>query len=354
MTVLAATSGPSGSSGDYSATSLSPAGTWSAGGNTGSFRYSYPIAVPAAIAGSTPNVDLAYDSSSQDGRTLGTNNQSSWIGDGWTSASNYIERSYAPCSDDPASGAPQFSGDECWKGQVLTLSLNGQSTPIVADNGSFRPVSDSSTTKIENLTTCRNGTYNSECWRVTKNGVQYYFGLSQLPGWSSGKPTTQSAWTVPVYGAHAGDPCHAATFAASSCLQGWRWNLDYVVDLHGNATAYYYTPEYNNYGADMATTPVKYTRGGYLTRIDYGMTAGTVYSATAPEQILFNVAERCIPGVPDANNTCANSQFTVANAAYWPDVPIDLDCWSNNAGSCPIHGPSFWSRERLTSIIRFR
>ncbi|HEX9537618.1 MAG TPA: hypothetical protein VGA04_05515 [Streptosporangiaceae bacterium] len=29
----------------------------------------------------------------------------------------------------------------------------------------------------------------------------------------------------------------AATFAASSCLQGWRWNLDNVVDLHGNATA---------------------------------------------------------------------------------------------------------------------
>jgi RHS repeat-associated protein len=352
MTVLAATSGPSGSSGDYSATSLSPAGTWSAGGNTGSFDYSYPIAVPASIAGSTPNVDLSYDSSSQDGRTEGTNNQSSGLGDGWTSAENYIERSYQTCSDDPASGAPQYSGDECWKGQVLTLSLNGQSTPIVYDDATqtFRPVNDSSTTKIENLTTCQNGTYNNECWRVTENGVQYYFGLNQLPGWSSGRPVTQSAWTVPVYGAHAADPCHAATFAASSCVQGWRWNLDYVVDLHGNAAAYYYTPEYNNYGADMATTPVKYTRGGYLTRIDYGMSAGTVYSATAPEQILFNVAERCIPGVP-AGNTCADSQFTVANAAYWPDVPIDQDCWSNNATSCPDHGPTYWSRKRLTSIV---
>jgi RHS repeat-associated protein len=352
MTVLAATSGPSGSSGDYSATSLSPAGTWSASGNTGSFDYSYPIAVPASVAGSTPNVDLSYSSSSQDGRTEGTNNQSSGIGDGWASADNYIERSYQACSDDPASGAPQYSGDECWKGQILTLSLNGHSAPIVYDDATqtFHPVNDSSTTKIENLTTCPNGTYNNECWRVTENGVQYYFGLNQLPGWSSGKPATQSAWTVPVYGAHAGDPCHAATFAASSCLQGWRWNLDYVVDLHGNATAYYYTPEYNNYGADMATTPVKYTRGGYLTRIDYGMTAGTVYSATAPEQILFNVAERCILGVP-AGNTCADSQFTVANAAYWPDVPIDQDCWSNNTGSCPNHGPSFWSRERLTSIV---
>lgn len=352
--VMALTSGSSGPSGTYAATPLSSAGTWSTGGNTGSFDYSYPIHVPAAIAGGAPNVNLSYDSSTQDGRTEGTNNQSSWIGDGWSSTESYIERSYESCSDDSTTGAPQYSGDECWAGQVLTLSLGGVSTQIVYDDAAktFRPVEDSSTTKIEQLTNCTNGTYNNECWRVTENGTQYYFGLNQLPGYTgaAGPATTQSAWSVPVYCGPDTPTCTSSNFANSSKLMGWRWNLDYVVDLHANATAYYYTAEYNNYGADLKTTPVKYTRGGYLNRIDYGMTAATIYSGTAPEQIVFNTAERCIPSQP-SGNTCADSQFTVANASYWPDVPIDQDCWTINTSSCPNHGPTFWSRKRLTSII---
>ncbi|WP_285681362.1 hypothetical protein, partial [Kitasatospora phosalacinea] len=97
--VLAATSAPDGSSGSYSATALSPTGTWSAGGSTGAFSYSYPLNVPAAIGGATPNPELSYDSSSQDGRTSGTNNQSSWLGDGWGTSESYIERSYKNCGD---------------------------------------------------------------------------------------------------------------------------------------------------------------------------------------------------------------------------------------------------------------
>src|SRR6185437_3672363 len=98
---------------------------------------------------------------------------------------NYIERTYRTCSEDPSSGAPQYSGDQCWDGQILTLSLNGASTAIVYDDAThtFHPADDSSTTRIDHLTTCHNGTYNNECWRVTENGEQYYFGLNQLPGW---------------------------------------------------------------------------------------------------------------------------------------------------------------------------
>ena len=350
VVVLAATAGSGGSSGTYAATSLSPSGTWSSSGNTGAFDYSYPIEVPDAIGGAAPTVALSYDSSAQDGDTEGTNDQSSWVGDGWDTSDDFIERTYESCTDDSTSGAPANSGDECWDGQVLTLSLNGQSTQIAYDDTTktFRAVSDSATEKIEDLTGATNGTYNGEYWRITENGVQYYFGLNRLPGWASGDQTTQSAWTVPVYGSHSGDPCHASTFAASSCLQGWQWNLDYVVDLNGNARAYYYQPETNYYGADNANTPVSYTRGGYLTRIDYGMTASTIYSATAPEQIVFNTAERCIAGTP-SGNTCADSQFTVADAAYWPDVPIDQNCAST--GSCTNHAPTFWTRRMLTSIV---
>ncbi|WP_145904487.1 RHS repeat-associated core domain-containing protein [Kitasatospora viridis] len=347
--VLAATSSPTGSSGTYTATSLSPTGTWSAGGNTGAFTYSYPVQVPKAIAGATPDVSLSYDSSSQDGRTAGTNNQSSWLGDGWSSSESYIERSYKSCASDSTSGAPQGSGDECWAGQLLTMSLNGKSTQLVYDDAShtLRPASDESTVKIEQLYGASNGTYNGEYFRVTQDGVQYYFGLNQLPGYTSGQQATQSVYTVPVYGAHAGDPCNSSSFAGSSCVQGWRWNLDYSVDPHSNAIAYYYQPETNYYGADAQSTGVAYTRGGYLQRIDYGMTAGTVYSGTAPEQIVFSVNERCIPGTP-VGAVCDDAHFGTTNASWWPDVPTDQSCAQGS--TCTDFAPTYWSRKRLASI----
>ncbi|MFE2719241.1 polymorphic toxin-type HINT domain-containing protein [Streptomyces mirabilis] len=353
MVVLAATAGTSGSSGDYSATSLAPGGSWSTSGNTGAFTYSYPIAVPPTLGGAAPNVDLSYSSASQDARTEGTNNQSSWLGDGWSSTDSYVERTYKSCDDDSSSGAPKNDGDECWAGQILTLSLNGTSTDIVYDDATktFRPADDNSTTKIEDLSNGTNGTKNGEYFKVTEGGVQYFFGLNRLPGWSSGKDETKSVWTVPVYHAHSGvSDCPDSTdFAATSCVLGYRFNLDYAVDLHGNATAWYYTPESGYYGADLKDTAVAYTRGGTLSRIDYGMTSSSIYSGTAPEQIMFDAsAERCIAGTP-SGNTCADSQFTAANAAYWPDVPIDLNCTSGSS-NCTNHGPSFWSRKRLTSI----
>ncbi|MFD8928887.1 polymorphic toxin-type HINT domain-containing protein [Streptomyces mirabilis] len=353
MVVMAAAAGTSGSSGDYSATSLSPGGSWSTSGNTGSFTYSYPIAVPPAIGGAAPQVGLSYSSASQDARTEGTNNQSSWLGDGWTSTENYVERTYKSCSDDSSSGAPKNDGDECWAGQILTLSLNGTSTDIVYDDATktFRPADDNSTTKIEDLSNGTNGTKNGEYFKVTEGGVQYFFGLNRLPGWTSGKDETKSVWTEPVYHAHSGvSDCPDSTdFASTACTLGYRFNLDYAVDLHGNATTWYYTPETGYYGADLKDTAVAYTRGGTLSRIDYGMTASTIYSGTAPEQIVFDAsAERCIAGTP-SGNTCADSQFTAANAAYWPDVPVDLNC-TLGSSNCTNHGPSFWSRKRLTSI----
>ncbi|MET7727889.1 polymorphic toxin-type HINT domain-containing protein [Streptomyces mirabilis] len=353
MVVMAAASGTSGSSGDYTATSLSPGGSWSTSGNTGAFTYSYPISVPPALGGAVPNVDLSYSSASQDARTEGTNNQSSWLGDGWSSTENYVERTYKSCRDDSSSGAPKNDGDQCWAGQILTLSLNGKSTDIVYDDSTktFRPADDSATTKVEDLSNGTNGTKNGEYFRVTEGGVQYFFGLNRLPGWSSGNDETKSVWTVPVYHAHSGvSDCPDSTdFASTACTLGYRFNLDYAVDLHGNATAWYYAPETGYYGADLKDTAVAYTRGGTLSRIDYGMTATTIYSGTAPEQILLDAsAERCIAGTP-SGNTCADSQFTTANAAYWPDVPVDLNC-TKDSTTCTNHGPSFWSRRRLTSI----
>ncbi|MEU4243662.1 hypothetical protein [Actinoplanes sp. NPDC026619] len=341
-TVLAAAATTGGPAGDYKATSLSPGGSWATSGNTGAFTYSYPIAVPAPIAGGAPGVSLNYNSAGQDARTQGTNNQSSWVGDGWSTTDNFVERTYKSCTEVKDSGAAEGSGDVCWAGQILTMSLNGVSTAIVYDDTSkaFRAVSDDAAIKIENLTGATNGTKNGEYFRVTQSGTQYYFGLNHLPGWTADAEETKSAWAEPVYKANAGvSACPTSTtFGDTACNLGYRFNLDYAVDLRGNATAYYYTPETGYYGANKKNTAVAYTRGGTLKRIDYGMTASTVYSAPAPEQVVFGTAERC-------TGDCTLSE---AHPEFYPDVPADLNC--DATGDCTSHSPSFWSRKKLTSI----
>jgi RHS repeat-associated protein len=344
-----ATDGPSGPVGDFNASSLSPVGSWSAGGDDGSFTWSYPIAVPPAASGSVaPHIALAYDSAAVDGETGTTNNQSSWIGQGWGYEPGYIERTYRSCRDDTTLPTADQTGDQCWAGQILTLALNGSTTAIVADDngGGFHLRADDGS-RVTRLTSSTNGALGGEYWEVTTtDGTQYYFGQNKAPGATS---STNSVFTEPVYGAHAGDPCNAGSFASSSCTQGWRWNLDYVVDPHGNAAAYYYDQETNYYTPDNGqngVAPVRYVRGGELDHIDYGLRLanGTVYGSKAPDQVTFATEERCFAST---SFSCDTTLFTSANATHWPDTPQNLQCQS---GSCQIHSPTMWTTRRLTTI----
>ncbi|MDT4987185.1 MAG: hypothetical protein QOI74_1279, partial [Micromonosporaceae bacterium] len=124
--VLAATAAPAGAAGDYTATPMKPSGSWTAGGSSGTFSYSYPVTVPSVPGGLAPGVSLSYDSQSVDGEQVATNNQSSWIGDGWSYSPGYVERSYVACKDDPIGGGPN-TGDSCWAGQVVHVAFGSTS-----------------------------------------------------------------------------------------------------------------------------------------------------------------------------------------------------------------------------------
>ncbi|MEV3984153.1 RHS repeat-associated core domain-containing protein [Nonomuraea sp. NPDC049758] len=345
--VLAAVAAPKGASGSYAATSLAPSGTWSDGGSSGGFGYTYGIEVPQVPGGLVPPVELSYSSSAVDGRVASTNNQPSWLGEGWEYEPGFIERSYQGCADDQGDGANNSTrtGDLCWKSGNATLSLNGTTTALVRDDASgvWRPARDDGS-RVEHLNgtaaDTANGDDDNEYWRITRpDGTQYWFGRNRLPGWSAGKPETGSAYTVPVFGNHAGEPCHAAAFADSSCAQGWRWQLDYVVDPHGNAMAYYYDRQTNSYAkAGSPTANADYVRAGHLNRIEYGLRASDVYAAPAAK-VSFGVAERCLSGC---------DVFDAAHAASWPDTPVDQNC--ARGAKCATAGPTFWTRKRLTSI----
>lgn len=362
VTVLAAAAEASGPSGDYKATSLQPSGTWSAGGSTGAFNWSYPIGVPAVPGGLQPSVGLGYNSQTVDGRTAASNNQPSWIGDGWSYEPGYIERRYKACNDDKTDGTNTTKvGDLCWYNDNAVLNLGGKSTELVHDSEKgWHPAQDAGE-KVEKLTGADNadkGTAGSkgeggsgEHWKITTtDGTQYFFGLNKLPGWSDNgtaadDPLTNSVLTAPVFGNQTGEPCYDASFASAWCQQAWRWQLDYVVDVHGNAMTYHWKTEKNSYGRNVSettgdSTATDYVRAGYLDHIDYGLRAGSLFSAKAEGQVHFGVEERCLAD-------CGT--FDESHAKNWPDVPFDQYC-KDGAECKDKYSPTFWSKKRLTTI----
>ena len=313
-TMVALAAGPSGSTGDFGATELTPSSTWEAGGNSGNFSWSYPLRLPPALGGPQPKLALAYSSQSVDGQMAASNNQPSWAGEGFEFApGGYIERRYKPCAEDGGNGASAGtgSGDLCWKTENAILSLDGQSTELIKGSDGLWHGRLEDGSRIERRTGATNGDNDGEHWVVTRtDGVQYWFGRNRLPGWVSGAADSQSTWTVPVYGNQSGEPCNSTGW----CQQAWRWNLDHVVDPFGNTMSYWYAKELNKYARNLSGSSLtEYTRGGYLTRIDYGTRSTTAYG-TAPMQVLFTAADRCL------------SNCTSKTASSWPDTPWDQEC----------------------------
>ncbi|GAA0524195.1 RHS repeat-associated core domain-containing protein [Paractinoplanes ferrugineus] len=353
--LVALAAAAAGKDGDFGATSLSPSATWSAGANSGAFSWDYPMRVVPAT-GPTPDVNLSYSSAAVDGRSEVTNNQPSWIGEGFDYAPGYIERRYVPCAEDSKNGAnsTKASGDLCWRSDNATMNFGGHSGELIYQAGKGWHLRDEDGSKIEKLTGATNGdtgsaTYGDigEHWRVTTtDGTQYYFGLDDLPGETS---ATNSTLTVPVFGNHTGEPCHQSAFASSDCVQAWRWNLDYVVDVRGNTMSYWYGKETNKYARNATDSDdVTYDRAGYLIRVDYGTydrtaaTHGIAERNTEPyAQVKFQTDMRCF------TNCGTEAAPTTAN---WKDTPWDQECKAS-AASCPgKYTPTFWTTKRLKKI----
>ncbi|MFJ4713697.1 RHS repeat-associated core domain-containing protein [Streptomyces sp. NPDC088785] len=347
-TTLAVMAGTASASGDYKATPLSPSSTWEAGGSSGSFTWSYPLKPPAAAAGAAPELGISYDSGSVDGRTANTNNQGTLLGEGFDLTSSYVERKYGSCRED----GHDDKGDLCWKYENASLVLNGKATELVKDDtsGQWRLKNDDAS-KVTRSTGAENGDDDGEYWTVvTGDGTKFVFGLNKLAG-AGADTRTKSVWTVPVFGDDEGEPGYSAgsAFADRDKKQAWRWNLDYVEDLHGNAMSYWYEDETNNYDKlGDENTGTQYIRGGYLKEIRYGQRAGALFSATpaASNKIVLSYAERCL-----ASGTGCDA-LTDDTRDNWPDVPFDQVC--KDGEKCPYNtSPAFFTRKRLTSVSTY-
>ncbi|MFI8091823.1 ricin-type beta-trefoil lectin domain protein [Streptomyces sp. NPDC086080] len=349
--------------GDFTATPLLSAGSWSAGASSGAFTYGYQVQVPETAGGPMPKIALSYSSQSVDGRTSATNNQASWIGDGWDYNPGSITRTYANCREDSkksgSNNAKHRTADQCWGSDNATLSLGGMTTELVWDETQkewFTANGDGS--RIERIRDDKsgNGAKDGEYWVVTtRDGTRYHFGKHKLPGWTEGQPVTDSVLTVPVYGNHLGEDCYkSGDWPGSWCTQGWRWNLDYVEDVHGNAMSLWWKTEQNYYARNFNfKAPVVYDRGGYLSRIDYGQRKESIFSTPAPARVTFKVEERCLA---EGSLTCSDENFEDKDPGkyrIWYDTPADLNCkkvTSTYKTKCWNAGPTFWTRKRLTEI----
>ncbi|MFD9082463.1 polymorphic toxin-type HINT domain-containing protein [Streptomyces erythrochromogenes] len=350
--VLGVEPGPSSNLGDYSATPLLPSASWQAGANAGNFTYGYTAEVPSAIAGAAPSVVLGYDSASIDGRTASTNAQAGLVGEGWDWHPGSISRSYKGCKD----AGIKDSGDECWAGDILSLSMAGHAGQIVRDDITceYRLQGDDGT-KIERLTDQRNSAWKGEAFKVTTtDGTQYYFGSNRLPGGDGTDPQADSVSTVPVYFNSGQDKCLGAATPANGTWQqlGWQWNLDYVVDPHQNLTSYRYGQETNHYARGGGQnngngSPTLYQRASYPTWIGYGQRLPDQIAAKGKAdtaaQIKLDIKDRCF----EAGAACDPAKRKT-NPTAWGDTPVDQECAAT--GRCLSLSPTYFSTKRLAKI----
>ncbi|MFL6077245.1 MAG: RHS repeat-associated core domain-containing protein [Mycobacteriales bacterium] len=341
--VAAATGGEEGS---FTATKLASSSKWSVGLQAGDFSWNFPVPEVPALAGDAPDLDLNYSSQAVDGLTAAENAQPSWVGLGWDLATPFIERRYNGCADDGGD-----TGDLCWAGDELMLSLQGTSSELVRDHAAsgdvWRAKQDPGW-RVERHLGADNGDNDGEYWTVdTPQGRRFTFGSGHQPTTGT---ATDSVFTVPVFGDDAGEPCHQDSVADSWCQQAWRWNLDGLTDAHGNSATYFYQRETNRYARngdpDKSTD---YIRGGHVRDIVYSQRAGAE-DVTAPARLHFTTQLRCTEA---AGGTGTCPAFDADHASSYPDVPLDQLCTGRCTGD-EQKSPTFFTGELLRSVTSQR
>jgi hypothetical protein len=116
-------SGSGGPFGNYGASGLGGAATWSVGLQSGNFGWSKDLTVPPTVAGPQPQVAVTYSSQSVDGMTGQSNSQPSHVGIGF----DLSTQAFITASTSCAPACTEVAG---------SLSLLGQAGELVVDTSS--------------------------------------------------------------------------------------------------------------------------------------------------------------------------------------------------------------------------
>ena len=106
----------------------------------------------------------------------------------------------------------------------------------------------------------------------------------------------------------------------------WRYNLDYVVDPHGNATrtSTHRRPTTTPSGT-APTANATYTQGGVLTKIEYGLRAGRCTGSTPAGAGQLHHRAPCAPTPPPTWPAPPGAACTVISPTFWNNVRADHD-----------------------------
>ena len=358
--IIAAVSGASSDTGTFTQTKVEADGSWGVSEQTGAFTYSLPFEPVPASAGPSPSLALTYNSGAVDGMSVATNSQSGWAGSGWSLSTPYIERLYRNCGKDGFTARATelcwhspYAGDEAHAGYVMYF--NGVTQDLVWDASTDRyRLAEDDGTRVTRKTGASNADNDGEYFYVqTPDGSIYMFGYGQD---AVGGGATNSVASVPVYGDDTGEPRCGGTAQADYCVQGYRWMLDRIIDPNENGSAYYYTREQNRYArAGNPSLSTDYTAAIYPKEIryDYAADAGPL---TALGRVLFTTNARCIEGAKSSVSPFATPAApagpcptrSVANAAEYPDTPMDL--WCTATCTSAQNTPAFFTTQRLDTV----
>ena len=334
-TILAMTTSASSDGGDFSVAPIDSVLDYQVGLFSGSAELSYPIPLPAAEAGPTPSLVLSYSSGVVDGMNPNSNNQSGWIGLGWSYTPGAITRALKTCD----SGDHQCVGEDNNLENDYSIVLNGVASPLVHKTGTeFRLLNDPYW-KVERhrVNPAGNDDAMGEYWTVTTtDGTVYTFGQQY-------EPTSGTDQKSVLYTQVADDEAtlvDGELICDGLCQRAYQWNLDRVEDTDGNVASYFYENELNTY--QVNTHDWSYVRAATLSRIEYGKQTG--FEADTPNtRVLFNTEWRC----GDASGTTAFSDCEGALPTSFRDTPLDLrDTHSGYSESAPV----FFTERRLGSI----
>ena len=355
--VYGLTSGFASDFGSYQSTPLLSSAGWAVGLNSGSFDWSYALPAVPSGWGAAPGLSLSYSSQQLDGLAPDMNAQAGSFGFGWSlSQGGFIERSYQTCSNLPANPITGVE-DLCWFTDVagsyesLTFVVSGRSVPLVPVAWDPQNPSVATEWRLQGDPLVRVRRFTGALGSPDSDGE--WFEATMADGtrslFGSAPDRLDSAWAVPVFAPTVGQPCFNAQFSLSYCQQGWRFNLDQVIDPNGNVTEYDYQSETNRYrsrGADISgQRSLTYQRAGILEAVRYGLNPSA--GATSPHaRHAMTIKDRC------AANPIGNCAWlgTTSTPSY-VDSPTDLECSDTQTPTtCTKDAPSFFSKKVVTDV----
>ena len=257
--------------------------------------------VPPALGGPAPKSALSYSSQRSTGGTAATNNQPSWVGEGFDCgpATSSAATSPAPTTastntddDKPATSAGAYDN--------ATLSLNGKrrrAGPAPATTQwrleERRRLPDRAADRRDAATATTTASTGGSP-RPTAPSTSSAKPAARL---GDGKPETNSTWTVPVFGNDPGEPCYSADVRRLVVPAGVavepRLRRRPARQRHGLLLH----QETEPYGRDLNADgrhPLRPRRLPGPHRVRPARRRPCT-ARHAPAQVVFDVAERCLP-----------------------------------------------------------